>query len=141
MASLFHVIANDHGVTQQQVRESLVRRRASWDLAVILSFAVLYGFVASGMTRRLWRRFPPDEGWFAGAVVTIVTSALVSMAGVLVGEIWSTMAETFRVGNGHLSFRTDRIPWTQHRFGLFVCGVVFFWLIAGLHYREGVRRR
>lgn len=139
MAALFQVIANNHGVTQEQVRKSLEYRRTSLDLAVILSFAVFYSFVASSMARRLWRRLPPNEGWIAGTMVTLVTSALVSMAGVGVGEIWSTIAETFRVGSGHLSYRTNRIPWTQHRLGLFVCGIVLFWLMAGIQRRATAR--
>jgi len=42
-AALFQAIADNHGVTQERVRESLEDRRTSFDLAVILSFAVLYG--------------------------------------------------------------------------------------------------
>jgi hypothetical protein len=132
MAALFEVIGKTHGVTQAQVRESLAHRRTSLDLAVILSFAVLYGFAASVMARRVWRRFPPEEGWIVGAAATLVTSAFVSMAGILVGEVWSEVLEQFRLGNGHLSYRADRIPWHQHRLGLFVCGVVIFWIIAAL---------
>src|SRR5260370_32208188 len=105
MAVLFEVIGNNHGVTAEQVRESRRHRRISLDLAVILFFAVLYGFAASGMARLVWRRFPPDEGWIVGAVAIIITSAVVSTAGVLLGELWSITVENFRVGNGHLSYR------------------------------------
>ncbi len=90
MAALFAVIANTHGVTREQVRESLAHRRTS----------------------------------------------VVSLGGVLLGEIWSFTAENFRVGNGHLSYRVNRIPWTQHRLGLFAGGVVLFWLLAWLHHRQ-----
>lgn len=135
MAALFQVIANNHGVTQEQVRKSLEYRRTSLDLAVILSFAVLYGFAASGMARRLRRRFLFDEGWIAGTAVTAIASAVVSLGGVMVGEIWSTTVEGIRIGNGHLSYRVARIPWTQHRLSLFAGGVVLFWLIAGLQQR------
>jgi len=139
MAKLFGVIEKNHSVTEEQVRESLLHRRTSLDFAVIVSFAVLYGFAASGMARRLWRRYPPDEGWITGAVVTVIASAFVSMAGVLVGEIWSEAMEGLRVGTGHLSYRLDRIPWHQHRLSLFVSGVVLFWLVAGLNYRVVAR--
>ena len=86
------------------------------------------------MARRVWLclRFPPDEGWIVGAVTTLATSVVVSRGGVLVAEIWSTVAEEFRVGNGHLSYRVDRSPWTQHRLGPFVSGVVLFCRIPGL---------
>jgi hypothetical protein len=140
MAALFQVIAKNHGVTQEQVRESLKYRRTSLDLGVLLSFAVLYGFAASGFSRRVWRRFPFDEGWVAGAVATVIASAIVSLGGVMVGEIWSTTLEEMRIGNGHLSYRVARIPWNQHRLSLFVCGVVLFWLIAGFQYRTAARQ-
>ena len=61
-----------------------------------------------------------------------VTSAVVSTAGMLVGELWSGAVEMLRVGNGHLSYRADRIPWGQHRASLFFCGVLLFWAIAAL---------
>ncbi len=139
MAAMFKVIANNHGVTPEQVLQSLVNRRASLDFAVIVAFAVLYGFAASASARRISRRYPLHEGWFASVVITVFASAVFSTAGVLLGEIWSLAVETFRVGNGHLSYRVDRIPWNQHRLGLFIGGVVLFWLITGLHYRLGVR--
>ena len=140
MATLFQMIANSHGVSQEQVRASLEYRRTSLDLAVILSFAVLYGLAASAMAQRLRRRFPFDEGWMAGAVTTAIASAVVSLGGVMVGEIWSTTLEEIRIGNGHLSYRVARIPWTQHRLSFFAGGVVLFWLIAWLQHRATARQ-
>jgi len=139
MTALFEVIGNNHTVAREQVRQSLGHRRTSLDLAVILSFAVLYGFAASGLAGQIWRRFPPAEEWIAGAVATLLTSAVISMAGVLLGELWATSVENLRIGSGHLSYRVNRIPWVQHRLGLFVGGVVLFCIIAGLRYRAGVR--
>lgn len=139
MAVLFNTIAGNHRVTSEQVRESLVRRRTSLDLAVILSFAALYACVTTGLSRRLCRRFPLHEGWRAALLVTIVASAIVSFIGVLLGEQWSLAVEGIRVGNGHLSYRTFRVPWVQHRTELFVVGVFLFWLVAVLHYRVSIR--
>ena len=139
-AALDQVIADDHGVSPEQVRESLAYRRPSFDLAVILSFAVLYGLAASAMARRLRRRFPFDEGWMAGAVTTAIASAVASLGGLMAGEIWSTTLEEIRIGNGHLSYRVARIPWTQHRLSIFAGGVVLFWLIAAIQYRTPLQR-
>src|SRR3989442_920243 len=58
MAALFNTIAKNHGVTSEQVRESLVHRRTSLDAAIILSFAVFYWFVANHLARRVCHRFP-----------------------------------------------------------------------------------
>src|SRR5437867_5059501 len=141
MAALFSTIAKNHGVTSEQVRESLVRRRTSFDAAVILSFAVLYWFVANHLARRVCRRFPLDGGW-PGALVSIVGMSLaVSLIGVMLGEQWSILVEGIRVGTGHLSYRAFRIPWVQHRMQLFVAGVFLFWLAAALRYRVSQSRR
>jgi hypothetical protein len=102
---------------------------------------MLYGLAASGIARRLFRRYPPGEGWLEMLVAVLFTSAVVSLTGVLLGEVWAFLLETYRLGNDHLSYRADRIPWAHHRLILFVGGVVIFWLIAGLQYRAGVRAR
>lgn len=136
MTVLFDTIANTHGVTEGQVRKSLLERPVYLDLAVVLSFAAFFCLAASNITRRVWQRFPSEEGWIAGTVATLLASAVVSAVGVAFGEIWSGTAETIRVGNGHLSYRADRIPWGRHRLGLFVGGVVLFWLMAVFQYRR-----
>ncbi|MGD1211534.1 MAG: hypothetical protein ABR973_09285 [Candidatus Acidiferrales bacterium] len=136
MTALFDTIGNTYGVTEGQVRDSLTHRRVDLDLLVILSFAVFYCLAASNIARRVWQRFPPEEGWIAGTVATFITSGVVSAVGVGLGEVWSGIVETIRVGNGHLSYRADRIPWTHHRLGLFISGVVLFWIIAAFQYRR-----
>jgi hypothetical protein len=141
MAELFDVIGRNHGVTQEQTREALLYRRPSQVLAVVLSFALLYGLAATGIVRLVARRYPLEEGWSEVLVAVLFTSTVVSFTGVLLGEVWAFVAETYRVGNDHLSYRADRIPWAHHRLILFVGGVVIFWLIAGLQYRAGIRAR
>lgn len=138
MTALFSAVARNHGVSLDEVRKSVARRPAGLDLAVMLSFAVLYGFVAYGVTRGLCRDFPLEGGWGSAVAVvaTIVTSILVSFLAMLVGEWYTLAIEMIRVGNGHLSYRVDRIPWNQHRAELFFAGVAFFWLVAGLRYRS-----
>jgi hypothetical protein len=131
MGELFGAIASSHGVTPAEVRDALGRRRALPDLAVMLSFAVLYAAAASGVARWILGSLTAAAGWAAVAAVA-VTSAVVSTAGMLVGELWSGAVEMLRVGNGHLSYRADRIPWGQHRGSLFFCGVLLFWAIAAL---------
>jgi hypothetical protein len=136
MAKLFEVVAQDQGVTQEQVRESINGdRHASLDAVVILSFAALYGLAANWMAEGVWRHFPPRDGWIVGVASVLVISPLISLTGVLVGEIWSTLAEVFRVGADHLSYRVDRIPWIHHRLAIFVTGVLSFWSISAFHYR------
>jgi hypothetical protein len=134
MATLFTVIASSHGVTEEQVRSSLGRRPIGIDLAVMLSFALLFGFCASLISRRIVQRYPIDDGWIGPAVMTMLTAVAVSAGGVLAGEQWSVMLEGVRLSSGHLSYRMERIPWTQHRLSLFLGGVILVGIISGVQY-------
>src|SRR5579863_2735026 len=142
MATLFTAIGNTHGITEEQVRRSLGRRRTSIDLFVILSFVLLFGFCASLLTQRIVRRYPVGDGWIRPVVMTTFTAVAASACGVLAGEQWSIMLESLRVWSGHLSYRIQRIPWTQHRLSFFLGGIILVWLISGVqYYRTGVRGR
>ena len=46
------------------------------------------------------------------------------------------VAESIRLGSGHLSYRLDRIPWRQHHLSLFIAGVVLFWIAAAIQSRR-----
>lgn len=110
MAALFSTIAKNHSVTSEQVRASLLRRRLSFDAVVFLSFAAVYWFVADRLAQRVCRRFPLRESRLAALGFTAVTSAGVSFAGALLGELWSFIAEGVRLGNDHLSYRASLHP-------------------------------
>jgi hypothetical protein len=132
LATLFNMIANNHEVPVQQVRQFVGRRRASFDATVILSFAAFYAFVSSIIAQRIFRRLR-DGRWLALAT-TLVVSMVVSAVGLMLGEIWSGFAEGLKVDISHMSYRAFRIPWGNHRAELFVAGVVLFWLTALLRY-------
>ena len=140
MAALFSTIAKNHAVTLEQVRECLLRRRVSFDAMVLLSFAAIYCFVAASIARRVCRRFPLQESAPAALAFTTVTSASVSFAGALLGELWSFIAEGIRLGNNHLSYRASRIPWVQHRWQFFAICFLLYWLVAALRYADATVR-
>jgi len=48
----------------------------------------------------------------------------------MLGEVWIWVVEGFRVGNGHMSYRGDRLFWARHRFELFAAALLIFWLAA-----------
>jgi hypothetical protein len=136
---MFEAVARTHEVAPPTVRTYLARRPVAGDLVVNLSFAALFALIAYRLTDRVNRNFPLDGGRdTVVAVAAIVsTSILSSGVAVMVGEWYAISIEVFRVGNGHLSYRTQRVPWTHHRAELFLAGVVLFWLVAALHHRIG----
>jgi hypothetical protein len=135
MATLFGVIANNHRMGPQQVRESVGRRPAGFDFAVVLSFAVLYGLVANGLAGGIFNRFPVDAPMPALAANTVM-SAVVSAGGLMGLGLWAGAVEMIRFGDTHMSYRVDRMPWSQHSMELFVGGVILFWAIALVRYRR-----
>jgi hypothetical protein len=139
MAKLFRIVARDNGVTEDEVRRSLTIRPMGFDLAVIVFCGVLYTMAAYMIVARLWSRYLGGGERFALAIMMIYASAIVSAAGVLLAELWFLAFESARIGSGHLSDRTGRIPVIHHRPAIFVAGLLVFWLVAGLRYIAELR--
>jgi len=131
MATLFEQAAKEHGIAAADVAGALGRNRMLIDVAVNLPFYLLYGLAAAVAARWIWRRYPPGEhGWMAGVIMAMFTSLILAAGSTMVGEVWSWTAETYRVGNHHMSYRVQRLPWSQHRLGLFAGALIVFWLAA-----------
>jgi hypothetical protein len=133
MSKLFAVVADNHSVQPQQVRDLVGGRPAAFDVAVLLSFAILYALVSNVLGRGMVGRFPRDEP-VAALAATAITSAMVSVGGLIMFTLWAATLEMMRIGNTHMSYRVGRVPWGHHPTELFVGGVVLFWLIVLLHH-------
>jgi hypothetical protein len=136
MARLFQIVGRNHGVTEEQIRWHLAHRPTELDFAVILAFIALYALAATPIVRRFCRRNADHRETSGWVVMVGYTSVIASVVGVLLGEVWSDLMENIRLGNGHLSFRAERIPWGHHRLGIFIGGVVLFWLLVAYHQRR-----
>ncbi|HXN46825.1 MAG TPA: hypothetical protein VN893_09325 [Bryobacteraceae bacterium] len=131
MGSLFEEIAREHGVPVGRVSGALGQNRADIDVAENMPFALLCCFAAIVLARLLWRRYPPAEhGWIPGAIMALFVSLAFAVGSTMLGELWSPCAESWRIGNGHMSYRADRLWWGGHRPELFAGAVVAFWLAA-----------
>jgi hypothetical protein len=129
MAMLFARISQRHGIDVSTVREYAQQRDIIFDAAVLLVFAWAYVVIAHHLVGAITRRFPGDER-FALAAATTAVSVMTVFAAVLVGDAWSIGAEVLRVGNGHLSYRTERLPWRQYQPAIIAAGLAVFWLVA-----------
>ena len=136
MTALFKIIGSSHGVSQEQIRQSLTHRRADLDLAVIMSFIVVYMWAANVTVRRIYGHYAGHGEMSDWLVMAVYTSVIASAVGVFLGEQWSGLMENIRLGNGHLSYRVERIPWVHHRLEIFVGGAVLFLSLAALRRRE-----
>jgi hypothetical protein len=136
MTRLFHIVGNNHGVTAEQIRWHLTHRPTELDVAVVLTFIAFYASAATVILRRVGRRNADHQEIWGWVVMIVYISIIASVGGVLLGEVWSDLMENIRLGNGHLSYRVERIPWGHHRLGIFVGGVALFWVLAAFH-RQG----
>jgi hypothetical protein len=138
MTALFSIVARASGVSTQAVRNSLTTRPLMLDVVVFLSFGALYAFGAYHVVRRVLISFPVIDGKVASITALGMISLPVSAIAVMLGEWYALTAEMTWVGNGHLSYRADRVPWTQHRCALFLAGVLIFAAVAARCYRGSV---
>jgi hypothetical protein len=131
METLFEEIAKEHSVPAAQIAGSLGRNRALIDMAVNLPFVLLYCFAVTAAVRVLWRRYPPAEnGWIPGTAMALFLSLVFAVGCTMFGELWSWAAETYRIGNDHMSYRAQRLPWARYRTTLCAGALIVFWLAA-----------
>jgi hypothetical protein len=121
---MFKAVAAQHGISEEQVRQSLAYRPAGVDILVMLSFGAFYAAIAYLISRRL-----------NSSAMTIYLSVVWPGIAVLLGEAWAILIEQLRLGTG---YRMDRIPWRHHRFALFVAAVALYWIVVLLRRRTPV---
>jgi hypothetical protein len=134
MAMLFARISHRHAIDAGTVREYARQRDVIFDAAVLLAFALGCMVIAYQLVGAVTGRFAGER--FALVAAVIVVSIMTVLVAVLVGDTWSVGAEVLRVGNGHLSYRTERLPWRQYRPAIIAIAVGVFWLVAVVRIRS-----
>lgn len=136
LADVFKQVAEVHSVDVQTVRASAAIRDPMFDAGVFIALAISFGFLASPLVAVAVARFQ-DDGLRATLIALVTTSVFVTLIGWFAGEMLTTGAEILRVGNGHLSYRTGRIPWQQNRALVSSLFLVIFWTVATVRLRRG----
>lgn len=129
MTVLFARLSQRHGIDVSTVREYARQRDIIFDAAVLLLFAFAYVVIAYQLVGAVTHRFSSDER-FARIAAVIIVSVMTVPVAVLAGDSWSIAAEVLRVGNGHLSYRTERLPWRQYRPAIIATALGVFWLVT-----------
>ncbi|HVC18788.1 MAG TPA: hypothetical protein VNE16_01825 [Vicinamibacterales bacterium] len=135
MAMLLADIGRLHGVAPQRLAALRGRRPLMVDVAVGLSFAVIYLLVATLLAGGLVHRFPPDDPLPAVVASCLVAIGL-SAAVMFTLPVWAGAIEVIRVGNVHLSYRALRLPWSRHRAAVFLTALLLFLAVAGARYQR-----
>ena len=138
LAAVFQQVADVHSVDVQAVRASAAVRDRVFDAGVFMALAISFGFLANRLAGMVVARFERD-GRPVTLIALVIASLFVTIIGWFMGQILTTVAEMLRVGNGHLSYRTDRIPW-QHNWGLaFSLLLLIFWSVTSVR-RDALHR-
>jgi hypothetical protein len=135
-ALLFDRIASDRGVslvTVLEARQQLAERPFDW--SVNLPMAVLTVALGFAWGRWVTGRFAVDERTVA-ALAVAVGAVAIAFTVVAVGQIWAGVIETWRIGNGHLSYRAFRIPWQHHRTVTFTLAAFAVVLVSATELRR-----
>jgi len=126
MGVLLAEIGKEHGITAQEAFKSFGQRSAAVDLALNLPFVLFYLLAADFLIRRLLKRYPPREGWMTAVVMVVLAAVAFGAGGLILGQQWSELAESLRIGTHHLSNRGFRLPIRQHPSGAFFFGMTLF---------------
>ncbi len=112
----------------------------SWVLATYIPLEILYVAVVWRITGAIGRSSLAENRWLAGvgyAMAAIVTSGVA----VLAGQLWAIGLEILRVGDSHLGYRTQFIPYMQVQDRMFLFGLAVFGIVLGLREFRQARMR
>lgn len=144
LAPLFQHIAKLHSLPMQDLlsaRERIGDR--GMNLAVNIPVGLVVALLAAFLIKRIDRRFSVLEERLAVAGATIMSALLIGGVTLAIGRVWEAVFETIRLGNGHLSYRGLRLPWTQQAIefaaiatALFVVVSICYFLSRWMHQRK-----
>jgi hypothetical protein len=138
LATLSLEVASRHAVQPGEVAGAVGQRDERLDASVVLLFTVIFGIAANGVAPRLFVRFPPDDP-IPALIAAAGAAVFMSAAGVILGGLGSSVVEMIHVGDMHLSYRAERLPWNQHWLALFAGGLILFAIIATIRWRQAAR--
>jgi hypothetical protein len=132
LARLLQQIAKSHGVSRTEIIENFGRRSVPIAVGEHLPFVLLYLFLSVLLVDKVIRRYPPDDGLAVGLVMIFLASLAAGIGGALSVKQLADLLEAIRVGNGHMSYRADRVPWAHYQASLFGLCFALFWVIAAV---------
>jgi hypothetical protein len=134
LAALLEQIARSHGVSRTEIIENFGHPSIAIAIGEQLPFVLLYLFLSAVLVKRVFRRYPPEDGLAVRLVMILLSSLAAGIGGLLSGVQLAQLIEAIRVGNGHMSYRADRIPWAHYQASLFGLYFVLFWTSVAVRF-------
>jgi len=135
LSTLADEIGKSHNIQPKELTKFFGRRSLVVDIAVSLPFLLFYCIFVAFLGSWIRRRYPPEDGWTAALLMLALCSLAFGVGGMMLGEEWATLAESIRIGSGHLSYRADRIPWVRYHAAFFALCLGLFWIVTAARYR------
>ena len=134
-AQLYATVATQHSVTPQAVAAAVADRREWLDAIMMTGLAIGFIGVARLASAFMLRGALADSR--ALAVGMILVAALVAgVVAVMAGGMFIGLIESVRVGNGHMSYRVDRLPLRHRPIEAFAVSAAVFAVVAAAQYRR-----
>lgn len=134
-ARLNVVVSQEHSVPTVAVAAAVTDRRAWLDGLVLITFCGLFVTMASGAAAWLLRGALRESR--AVALVLLLPASLGAGAvGVLGSSAFVGVIESLRIGNGHMSYRVERLPLRHRRVETFAAGTLCFILIGAIQFQR-----
>lgn len=134
-AQLFAIVARQHGVPVDVVAEAVNDRRGWLDAVVILGFAAVFVLCARWASGFLLRGAIADSRGLAATMV-LAAALAAGVVGVMASGVWFGLIESARIGNGHMSYRVERLPLRQHPILTFATAAALFAAVSANQYRK-----
>lgn len=134
-ARLNLIVAQQHLVTVNAVAAAVSDRRVWLDVVVVAAFAGLFLAIAAIATSFMLRGALVDSRVLAGAML-IVASLAAGVVAVLGSTVFVGVIESLRIGNGHMSYRAERLPLRHRRIETFAAGAACFVITGAVQLRR-----
>lgn len=130
-ARLFTTVSTQHAVSTEAVVAAVGDRREWLDAIVIGAFALAFLTIARIATRFMLRGALVDSRLLGGAMIlaAALAAGIVAVAG---GSVFIAVVESIRVGNGHMSYRVDRLPLRHRPIETFAAGAICFMSVGAV---------
>lgn len=130
MGILLDEIGKKHGLSAQEAFRHFGKRSFLADALMSLPFLMAYCLAARFAACCILSRYSPDDGTLTAIIVVVLASIAFALAGLLLGQQWSALAESIRVGTTHLSNRVFRLPLYKHPIESFFSFASIFLIVA-----------
>ena len=134
-AQLNLMVAQQHAVPVESVAAAVFDRREWLDALVVVAFASLFAVIAALVTSNMLRGALIESRALAG-VMLLVAALGAGGVGVLGSNVFVGLIESLRTGNGHMSYRAERLPLRNRRLETFTTGTLCFFAVGAVQFRR-----